>query len=179
MVANTPDHGQSGSGGVGVGVGVIPADAAGVGAGVGADVGEMEMGKSVGSVGVGPGQDGVQPDLLACPISVQIWDVRRSWVPKWCLPGADESVTGMPVIHCPLFPKSIDRPLPIIDLAFGDPDVVWAQHSSGTFSQIDLRDCTKLLDVVPSKAVTWEASGSLAFVARRKEDPWQIPYDDV
>jgi hypothetical protein len=40
------------------------------------------------------------------------------------------------------------------DLAFGDSDVMWAQHSSGTFSQIDLRDCVKSVDLITSKAVT-------------------------
>jgi WD repeat-containing protein 24 len=65
-----------------------------------------------------------------------------------------------------------------VDLAFGDSDAIWAQHSSGTFSQIDLRDCIKSVDLITSKAVTWEASGSLTFVTVR-ENPWQVPYDDV
>jgi hypothetical protein len=63
-------------------------------------------------------------------------------------------------------------------MVFGNSDVIWTQHSSGTFSQIDLRDCRKPLDAITRNAVTWEASGSLAFVAER-ENPWQIPYDDV
>jgi WD repeat-containing protein 24 len=46
------------------------------------------------------------------------------------------------------------------------------------FSQIDLRDCSKPIDAIPRVAVTWEASGSLAFVSDRKSR-WEIPYDDV
>jgi len=64
------------------------------------------------------------------------------------------------------------------DLAFADSHAIWTQHSSGMFSQIDLRDCTKPIDAVPRVAVSWEASGSLAFVSDRKSR-WEIPYDDT
>lgn len=59
-----------------------------------------------------------------------------------------------------------------------DSHAIWAQHSSGAFSQIDLRDSTKPLDAIPRTAATWEASGSMAFVVDRKEK-WEIPYDDM
>ncbi|KAF5371397.1 hypothetical protein D9615_009674 [Tricholomella constricta] len=91
--------------------------------------------------------------------AVEIWDVRRGWIPKWSVTGsAGESG--------------------VTDLVFGDPDVMWTQNSSGTFSQIDLRHCTKPVDAVTSTAATWEASGSLTFVAD-VESEWQIPYDDM
>ena len=65
-----------------------------------------------------------------------------------------------------------------LDLAFTDSHAIWAQHASGAFSQIDLRDATKPIDAIPRVAATWEATGSLAFVAERK-DLWEIPYDDL
>ena len=65
-----------------------------------------------------------------------------------------------------------------LDLTFADSHAIWAQHASGTFSQIDLRDATKPIDAIPRVATTWEATGSLAFVTERK-DPREIPYDDL
>ena len=66
----------------------------------------------------------------------------------------------------------------MIDLAFADSHAIWAQHASGAFSQIDLRDATKPVDAIPRVTATWEATGSLAFVTEKK-DPWEIPYDDL
>ena len=65
-----------------------------------------------------------------------------------------------------------------LDLAFADSHAIWAQHASGTFSQIDLRDATKPIDAIPRVAATWEVTGSLAFITERK-DPWEVPYDDL
>ncbi|KAG6908862.1 hypothetical protein DXG01_002936 [Tephrocybe rancida] len=91
--------------------------------------------------------------------AVEIWDVRRSWIPKW-------SVTGSAVEGG------------VTDLAFSNPDAIWTQSSSGTFAQIDLRNCIKPLDAITSTVTTWESSGSLAFAADT-EPEWQIPYDDI
>lgn len=66
----------------------------------------------------------------------------------------------------------------LLDIAFGDSDALWAHHSSGTFSQIDLRNCTKPLDAITRTPMSWEASGSLAFVTELDKN-WQIPYDDM
>lgn len=65
-----------------------------------------------------------------------------------------------------------------IDIAFCDSHAIWAQHTSGSFSQIDLRDTTKPLDAIPRVAATWGATGSLAFVTEKK-DICEIPYDDL
>ena len=64
------------------------------------------------------------------------------------------------------------------DVAFGDSHAIWAQHTSGMFSQIDLRDAIKPLDSITRVATTWEPSGSLAFIADKKTK-WEAPYDDV
>ncbi|KAG5644463.1 hypothetical protein DXG03_008363 [Asterophora parasitica] len=91
--------------------------------------------------------------------AVEIWDVRRGWIPKWSVTGsAGESG--------------------VTDLVFGDSDAIWTQNSSGTFSQIDLRHCTKPVDAITRTAATWEASGSLTFVTDVQTE-WQIPYDDI
>ncbi|KAF8885529.1 hypothetical protein BD779DRAFT_1533641 [Infundibulicybe gibba] len=91
--------------------------------------------------------------------SVEIWDVRRGWIAKWSTgrSAADGSIT---------------------DFAFRDSHAVWAQHTSGTFSQIDLRQCTRPLDAIPRVSAVWEASGSMAFVAGRRPR-WEVPYDDI
>ncbi|ESK95845.1 wd repeat-containing protein 24 [Moniliophthora roreri MCA 2997] len=92
--------------------------------------------------------------------AAEIWDVRRGWIAKW-------NVTG----------STVDGGL--TDVVFGaDSHVIWGQHYSGMFSQIDLRDVTKPIDTVERVAVGWEASGGLAFVADKK-DEWEMPYDDV
>ncbi|KAL0060378.1 SEA (Seh1-associated) complex subunit [Marasmius tenuissimus] len=90
----------------------------------------------------------------------EIWDCRRGWIAKW-------QITG----------SAVDGGL--TDICFGDdPHVVWGQHYSGMFSQIDLRDATRPIDAVQRVAVGWEAGGGLTFVAGRKEDD-EVPYDDV
>ncbi|TFK63945.1 WD40 repeat-like protein [Pluteus cervinus] len=90
--------------------------------------------------------------------AVEIWDVRRGWIAKWAIPGS--SVEGG-----------------VTDVAFRDAHSLWAQHSSGTFSQVDLRETVRPLDAIPRSAVSWDASGSLAFVADRAVR-WETPYDD-
>ena len=64
------------------------------------------------------------------------------------------------------------------DMAFADSHAAWVQHTSGMFSQIDLRDCTKPIDAISRVAVSWEASGTLAFVADRPAS-YEMPYDDM
>ncbi|KAJ7285734.1 hypothetical protein C8J57DRAFT_1446565 [Mycena rebaudengoi] len=91
--------------------------------------------------------------------AVEIWDVRRGWIAKWTVRGS--AVEGG-----------------VTDIAFRDSHALWATHSSGTFSQIDLRDATKPIDAIPRVAAAWEASGSVAFVAEQQVE-WEVPYDDI
>ncbi|KAJ7632721.1 hypothetical protein FB45DRAFT_978405 [Roridomyces roridus] len=91
--------------------------------------------------------------------AVEIWDVRRGWIAKWTVRGSSNEGGAT-------------------DIAFRDSHAIWASHSSGMFSQIDLREATKPIDAIPRVAATWEASGTLTFVA----DPnirWEMPYDDI
>ncbi|KAK0449993.1 hypothetical protein EV421DRAFT_1704652 [Armillaria borealis] len=104
-------------------------------------------------------QNGVNKDSVGMGDAIEIWDVRRGWIAKW-------SVTG----------SAIEGG--VTDMTFGDSHAIWAQHSSGMFSQIDLRDATKPLDAITKVSTSWEASGSLAFVSDDKK-LWEAPYDDV
>ncbi|KAH9481800.1 GATOR complex protein WDR24 [Psilocybe cubensis] len=108
---------------------------------------------------------GVQTDVKASSSipsvgdAVEIWDARRGWLAKWSVRGS--AVEGG-----------------VTDITFGDSHAIWAQHTSGSFSQIDLRDATKPIDAIPRVATTWEATGSMAFVVD-KADRWEVPYDDI
>ncbi|KAH9830000.1 uncharacterized protein C8Q71DRAFT_788214 [Rhodofomes roseus] len=90
---------------------------------------------------------------------VEIWDVRRGFIAKW-------------VINDSIGEGGVS------DIAFADSHAIWAQHSSGTFSQLDLRASCKPLDAVSSTAVTWDPIGTLAFVTDQRKR-WEVPYDDV
>ncbi|OSD00134.1 hypothetical protein PYCCODRAFT_1414786 [Trametes coccinea BRFM310] len=90
---------------------------------------------------------------------VEIWDVRRGYIAKWVVNGS--AVEGG-----------------VTDIDFGDSHALWALHSSGTFSQLDLRQCRKPLDAIPRSAISWNTTGSIAFVTDRPKR-WEIPYDDI
>jgi WD repeat-containing protein 24 len=66
----------------------------------------------------------------------------------------------------------------IVDIAFADSHTIWAQHPSGTFSQLDVRQSSRPIDAIPRTSVSWEAGGGLAFVSGRK-NRWEVPFDDV
>lgn len=112
--------------------------------------------------------------------AVEIWDVRRN-IAKWSIYGstAEGSVTGKPTgtrlsDGFPLPKNSIFLP----DIAFGDSHAMWTVHSSGTFSQIDLRDANKPIDAIPRVANSWDVCGSLLFVSDTPMN-WEPPYDDL
>ncbi|KAJ7063381.1 hypothetical protein C8F01DRAFT_1132786 [Mycena amicta] len=107
----------------------------------------------------GASKTGRDRGALGTGDAVEIWDVRRGWIAKWTVRGS--AIEGG-----------------VTDIAFRDSHAIWATHSSGMFSQIDLRDATKPIDAIPRVSVTWEASGTLAFVADRKLG-WEVPYDDI
>ncbi|KAE9395915.1 hypothetical protein BT96DRAFT_966607 [Gymnopus androsaceus JB14] len=91
--------------------------------------------------------------------AAEIWDVRRGWLPKWKITGS--AIEGGST-----------------DVAFGDEGSLWTQHSSGMFSQIDLRDATRPIDAMPRVSLTSDPSGSLTFVSG-SASRWEIPYDDI
>jgi hypothetical protein len=106
---------------------------------------------------------------------LEIWDVRRPYLPKWIVKGSavEGGVTGMaPRLLC----SSVKTSRP--DIAFGDSHSMWAQHSSGAFSQLDVRHSIKPLDAVPRVSISWDVSGTLAFVSDRPP-VWETPYDDM
>ncbi|VDB85195.1 unnamed protein product [Peniophora sp. CBMAI 1063] len=90
---------------------------------------------------------------------VEIWDVRRGWLAKWVLPGS--TIEGG-----------------VTDIAFRDSHALWAQHTSGAFSQLDLRHAYRPIDGVPRSSASWDAAGTLTFVA--DDSPYfEPPYDDL
>ncbi|TFK81768.1 hypothetical protein K466DRAFT_501579 [Polyporus arcularius HHB13444] len=90
---------------------------------------------------------------------VEIWDGRRGYIAKWVVNGS--AVEGG-----------------VTDIDFADSHALWAVHSSGTFSQLDLRQSRKPLDAIPRSAISWNTTGSIAFVTD-KPKRWEVPYDDV
>ncbi|KAF6744332.1 hypothetical protein DFP72DRAFT_1078873 [Ephemerocybe angulata] len=64
------------------------------------------------------------------------------------------------------------------DIAFHDSHAVWAQYSSGSFAQLDLRESTKPIVSINRVAATWDVAGSLTFVAN-KPSRFDPPYDDT
>ncbi|EKM74807.1 hypothetical protein AGABI1DRAFT_132849 [Agaricus bisporus var. burnettii JB137-S8] len=91
--------------------------------------------------------------------AVEIWDVRRSWIPKWSVTGtsAEGGVTA---------------------IEFADPHSLLAQNTNGTFTQVDLRDASKPLDAISRASTTWTPDDSFAFVTDNIFR-WEIPYDDI
>ncbi|TFK48866.1 WD40 repeat-like protein [Heliocybe sulcata] len=90
---------------------------------------------------------------------IEIWDVRRGSIAKWQIVGS--AVDG-----------------DATDLVWKDSHALWAHHSSGTFSQLDVRHSIRPLDAIPRVAMDWQAAGALAFVAD-KRPMWEVPYDDI
>ncbi|KAF8627536.1 hypothetical protein AX15_004384 [Amanita polypyramis BW_CC] len=91
--------------------------------------------------------------------TIEIWDVRRGWIAKWSVRGSGTEGS-------------------LTDIDFADSHAIWTLHSSGAFSQFDLRDASRPIDSVSRVALTWEASGSVTFVSDRKSR-FEVPYDDV
>lgn len=108
---------------------------------------------------------------------IEIWDVRRGYIAKWVVSGSavEGGVTGMFIFHIETL---CNKFILFIDVEFGDSHALWAQHTSGTFSQLDLRHCVRPLDMVTRTAVTWDVAGSLVFVADHPK-LWEVPYDDM
>lgn len=71
-----------------------------------------------------------------------------------------------------------EAPNSLQDATFGDSHTIWAQHSSGSFTQFDLRESTKPMDGINRVASTWNPNGSVTFITDNQER-WEAPYDDV
>ncbi|KAG5651449.1 hypothetical protein H0H81_008607 [Sphagnurus paluster] len=60
---------------------------------------DLATNNAVGAGGTGITSDGVKPDIRASigGDAVEIWDVRRGWIPKWSVTGSagESAVTGM------------------------------------------------------------------------------------
>jgi hypothetical protein len=105
----------------------------------------------------------------------------QGWIVKWAIGGPGESggVAVNLIVSCyAVFQVSNCLFQTSADIAFTDLHTLWAQHSSGTFSQLDLRYSYKPIDVIPRTSLTWEAGGGVAFVSGKKAR-WEVPFDDM
>lgn len=107
---------------------------------------------------------------------IEIWDVRRPWVPKYILERGEGAVVGKPIWRH----VNISEPnfFLFVDIIWAGPDALWATYGNGTLVQHDLRDCSRPLDSIPRSALAWEASGSITY-ANDAVTAWDQPYDDV
>lgn len=104
-----------------------------------------------------------KPSNDVLPISadnIEIWDVRRGWMAKSAIIGSANEGGTCDII----FPSN-------------NSGVIWAQHSSGTFMQHDLRNVVKPLDAVSRNSIAWDGTGSITFVGERR-NPSEIPFDE-
>ncbi|CED84390.1 WD40 repeat-containing protein [Phaffia rhodozyma] len=88
--------------------------------------------------------------------SIQIWDIRREFVPKYILEGGDGVVA---------------------ELAWNTHGTLWAAYKNGGIVQHDIRYHSRPLDQIPRSTVAWDQSNNLTFVADAHE-PGEIPFDD-
>jgi hypothetical protein len=110
--------------------------------------------------------------------TVEIWDVRRSWLPKWSVSGtsAEGGVTGE--LHVLRIIPHLNSPISLPDIEFVDPYALVAQNTNGTFTQLDMRDTSKPLDAISRTATSWTPEDGLAFVTDDAPS-WEVPYDDM
>ena len=161
------------------GHGALPAGPSSAGSGLGTAMNSPRMSSAYFSDPPSTPQDrakSVTPNDGSDP--VEIWDVRRGFIAKWVVNGSavEGGVTG--AFYAAVEFGNIACSTSIIDIDFADSHALWTVHSSGTFSQLDLRHCRKPLDAVPRSAISWNTTGSIAFVTD-KPKRWEIPYDDV
>jgi hypothetical protein len=63
------------------------------------------------------------------------------------------------------------------DAVWGDSRVLWAQHASGAFAQLDVSNMPAPLNSAVRSTVAWGASGTLAFALDVPNDR-ELPFDD-
>jgi WD repeat-containing protein 24 len=63
-------------------------------------------------------------------------------------------------------------------MIWNDSHSLWAQHVSGAFSQLDMRYTSAPTRSVPRCAISWSATGTIAFAADRPSR-WETPFDDM
>ena len=83
-------------------------------------------------------------------------------------------------VYRSLITFSVGANFDCLDVTFADSQALWTQHTSGAFSQIDLRHSMSMrpIDSVPRTALSWGPTGALAFISD-KPNHREVPYDDV
>lgn len=93
---------------------------------------------------------------------LEIWDVRRGFVPKYVLGTAARfGNSGI-----------------IMDLAWEDKDTLATCHSNGSFVLHDARRHFRPLDTLPRQALSWNAQGDLTLAVDRFM-AGEVPFDDI
>ncbi|KAG8968972.1 hypothetical protein FRC03_005238 [Tulasnella sp. 419] len=95
--------------------------------------------------------------FLAEADRIEIWDVRRGWIPKYILENGEGAVS---------------------DVVWGDGGALWAFYKNGSFVQHDLRDCVRPLDTLARNSISWDVTGSISY-AIDESTSHEIPYDDI
>jgi hypothetical protein len=63
------------------------------------------------------------------------------------------------------------------DVVWGSSKVIWAQHASGAFAQLDCEGLLAPLNVAVRSTVAWGATRGLAFALDTVHDR-ELPFDD-
>ncbi|KAL7418018.1 hypothetical protein BDY24DRAFT_373801 [Mrakia frigida] len=99
---------------------------------------------------------GTLVDAVEADSQIQIWDVRRGYVPKYLIEGGEG---------------------PVAEFAWNDHGSLWTAYKNGLVAQLDVRLHSRPIDDVPRSTVCWDPSGNLAFAL----DQWtegELPFDD-
>jgi hypothetical protein len=113
---------------------------------------------------------------------VEIWDVRRGAIAKWTFGAhaAEGGLTGQLEPTFSLTNQADER----ADIVWGASagDVLWGQHASGTFAQLDVNSIHARvpLSAVPRAALAWTPGSALAFAFdHQRTFTTEIPFDDA
>ncbi|KDQ16119.1 hypothetical protein BOTBODRAFT_31188 [Botryobasidium botryosum FD-172 SS1] len=88
--------------------------------------------------------------------SIELWDVRRNWIPKYLLPSVEGSIT---------------------DVLWNGAGALLATYANGTLVQHDVRASYCPLNDLPRAALTYDVSGKMTFVSERVTNE-DVPFDD-
>jgi hypothetical protein len=89
---------------------------------------------------------------------IEIWDVRRHYIPKYALPTVDGTA---------------------VDIAWGEDDSsLVTAFQNGIMAQLDTRERTLPLESIPRQLVGWSPDGEICYGMDRFK-AGEIPFDDL
>jgi len=105
---------------------------------------------------------------------IEIWDVRRGWIPKYVLEGGEGAVGG--VLRFTAYSQLLK--FYSTDIEWSNSGALWATYKNGTFVQHDLRECYRPLDNITRSPLTWDAAGTVTY-ATESVSLADVPFDDM